>query len=157
MFKDFIQLIKQWQSAGQKVVLVTGVFDILHIEHVRFLAKAKEAGDKLLVALESDARVKAIKGFERPLNDQQIRLEQVLSLKYVDLAFILPESFSSQADWEQFMSELKPDIYAVSSHTKYLENKQRICRKYGISFQIVHQYNPAYSSSALIEKIKAET
>jgi D-beta-D-heptose 7-phosphate kinase / D-beta-D-heptose 1-phosphate adenosyltransferase len=137
--------------------MVTGVFDILHIEHIRFLNKAKATGNVLLVALESDSRVKAIKGTERPLNNQQIRLEQALSLKSVDEAFILPDSFNTQTEWENIMASLKPDVYAVSSHTKYLDNKQQICQKFGIAFQIVHQYNPEYSSSALIEKIKAET
>jgi D-glycero-beta-D-manno-heptose 1-phosphate adenylyltransferase len=155
MFKDIIQLIKQWQSQGEVVVLATGVFDILHIEHLRFLKKARKAGDRLLVGLESDARVKAIKGHERPLNDQSIRLEQLQTLKAVDDAFLLPQEFNTQAQWEALMSQLQPDVYAVSSHTKHQENKRQICQKFGISFQIVHEYNPDFSSSALIEKIKA--
>lgn len=148
-----INQVKTWRSSGYKFVLVTGVFDLLHIEHLRFLTKAKAAGDKLLVGIESDRRVKAIKGHERPVNNQTIRQEQLLALKAVDSVFVLPEQFSAQVDWETLISQIQPDIYAVSSHTSYLENKQAICQKYGITFAVVHQFNPAYSSSKLHQKL----
>ena len=148
-----IKQIQTWQQAGQKVVLVTGVFDLLHIEHLRFLTKAKASGDKLVVGLESDARVKSIKGHERPINSQAIRLEQMEALKSVDLVFILPEVFSNQVAWEQLIATLKPDIYAVSSHTSFLANKRAICQKFGVTFTIVHQHNPKFSSSLLLAKI----
>jgi rfaE bifunctional protein nucleotidyltransferase chain/domain len=150
-----INQVLTWQSQKQKVVLVTGVFDLIHIEHLRFLAKAKAAGDKLVVGIESDARVKAIKGHERPINLQTIRQEQLEALKVIDLVFILPEAFSSQADWNEFMRSLHPDVYAVSSHTSYLENKEAICQKYTIDFQIVHQFNPNYSSTQILRRLQA--
>lgn len=145
--------VKSWQSHGYRVVLATGVFDLLHIEHLRFLTKAKAAGDKLLVGIESDARVKTIKGQNRPVNSQTIRLEQLRALRAVDLAFILPKTFNSQSDWENLMQQLHPDLYAVSSHTSFLKNKQAICRQFGIQFKIVHQQQPAHSTSLLIAKL----
>jgi len=151
--KQISTQIAAWHRQGKKVVLVTGVFDLLHIEHIRFLTKAKAAGDKLIVGLESDARVRQIKGHERPVNSQNIRLSQATALKPVDLVFILPESFNTQADWENLLLNLKPDIYAVSSHTSYLKNKQHICTKFGIGFRIVHRFNPNYSTSRIFEKL----
>lgn len=157
MDQTSINQIKQWQGTGKVVVLATGVFDILHLEHFRFLKKAKAVGDKLIVGLESDQRVKAIKGQARPLNDENARVEQLQAIKYVDLVFILPETFSTQVDWEHFMSTLKPDVYAASSHSSYLDNKRLICQKFGITFKIVHDFNPNFSSSTLINKLQTET
>jgi len=145
--------VKRWQSRGKKVVLATGVFDILHIEHLRFLNKAKDAGDKLIVGIESDQRAQSMKGGIRPLNESKIRLEQLHALKAVDLAFTLPDKFNSQSDWERLMDALKPDAYAVSSGSPYLENKLAICRKFSVRFQVVHGHNPKYSTSTLVNKL----
>jgi cytidyltransferase-like protein len=145
--------VKSWKEEGLKVVFATGVFDLLHIEHLRFLKKAKAAGDKLIVGIDADSRAREIKGDERPINSHKIRLEQLSYLKAVDDAFILPEKFSVQSDWENFMAALRPDIYAISSQDAYQENKQGICRKLGIDLRIVHRYNPNYSTSLLIAKL----
>lgn len=155
-YNQALPTIHEWQSQGFTTVLVTGVFDILHIEHIRFLTKAKKAGDKLIVGIETDDRVKQIKGEHRPANNQNIRLEQLLALKPVDLAFILPDKFDTQADWERLIEEIKPAIYAVSSHTSYLENKKATAEKYGAKLKIVHEFNPNISTTHLFEKIKAE-
>jgi rfaE bifunctional protein nucleotidyltransferase chain/domain len=153
--KTALPQIQEWQIQDLKVVLVTGVFDILHVEHLRFLKKAKESGDKLVVGIESDSRVKKIKGDQRPIYNQQIRLEQLNALKVVDLTFVLPEEFDTQKDWEQLMKKIQPQIYAVSSHTSFLDNKRKISEKYGATLLVVHQFNPRFSSSQIIYKMKA--
>jgi len=145
--------VKSWQSQGQKVVLATGVFDLLHIEHIRFLKKAKAAGDRLIVGIEADARVKSLKGNARPINNRQLRLEQLNALNAVDLAFTLPRRFSAQTDWETFMALVRPDVYAASSHDSYLKNKRAICQKCNVEFRVVHRHNPRYSTSILIARL----
>jgi rfaE bifunctional protein nucleotidyltransferase chain/domain len=145
--------IKVWQQQKLNVVFVTGVFDLLHIEHIRFLQKSKAEGDKLIVGIETDARVKSIKGADRPIHNESTRLEQLHALKVVDMVFLLPKKFSSQHDWETVMSNLHPNVYAVSSHSSHLENKRQICQKYGIDFKIVHKHNPSISTSKLIKEI----
>jgi rfaE bifunctional protein nucleotidyltransferase chain/domain len=156
MNPEFIAQIKAWQTVGQKIVLVTGVFDLLHVEHIRFLTKAKALGDKLVVGIESDKRVREVKGYERPVNNEMVRQEQLTGLKAIDLAFILPEQFNRSEDWELLMSTIKPQIYAVSSHTSFQESKQRVSEKYGAKFEIVHQFNPEYSSSKILQKLQEE-
>jgi D-glycero-beta-D-manno-heptose 1-phosphate adenylyltransferase len=151
--KTLQKTIRAWQRQGQTIVLVTGVFDLLHIEHLRFLTKAKAAGDKLVVGIETDIRVKQIKGPDRPVNNQSIRLEQLQALKAVDHAFLLPQNFSAQKDWEKLIATLKPNIYAVSSSTHYLKNKRAIIQKFGGQLKIVHSHNPAISTSLIIAKI----
>jgi rfaE bifunctional protein nucleotidyltransferase chain/domain len=151
--KDAISQIKKWQSLGNKIVLVTGVFDLLHIEHIRFLKKAKASGDKLIVGLETDMRVKHIKGPNRPINNQAVRLEQVSALKSVDLVFLLPEKFDTPSAWENLINSLRPHIYAVSSHTSYLNNKKAIVEKFHCQLKIVHSHNPNISTSKLISQL----
>ena len=145
-----IPIINKWHQSHYRVVLVTGVFDLLHSEHLQFLSKAKAAGDKLVVGIESDVRVKQIKGPNRPINSEPIRLKQIQALKPVDLAFILPEAFTSSIDHERLIQLIKPQTLAVSSHTKHLAKKRAICQKYGTTVQIVHSHNPHTSTTQLI-------
>ncbi len=140
-------------STTLTTVLVTGVFDLLHIEHIRFLQKAKAQGDQLIVAIESDVRVKHIKGHERPINNQAVRQEQLEALKCVDKVIILPQKFHTQEAWINFMRHVSPDIYAVSSNSSYSDNKQKICEQLGIKFAIVHHFNPDYSSTQILQKL----
>ncbi len=153
-YHDALQQVKEWKQQGNKVAFATGVFDILHIDHVRFLQKAQAAADKLIIGVETDKRVEEMKGKHRPVNKQQIRVEQLSALRSVDFAFILPESFSTQQDWEDCMKAINPDIYAVSSHTKWLENKQKICNKFGVQLAVVYQHNPENSTTLIEKKIQ---
>lgn len=151
--KKYFQLLTRVQALrkeGKIIVLVTGVFDLLHEEHKRFLKKAKKVGDVLIVGVESDVRVKQMKGEGRPVNNQFRRLQAVTELNDVDLAFVLPEDFSTPAAHEQLIADLRPHILAVSSHTNHLENKQRILEKYQGKVKIVHQHNPDVSTTQII-------
>jgi rfaE bifunctional protein nucleotidyltransferase chain/domain len=155
--KDFDQAVRyadRSRERRQVVVLVTGVFDLIHQEHKNFLNKAKQAGDILLVGLETDRRVTAIKGPGRPVNSQIQRLLNLEKLKIADLVFLLPEEFSKPADHETLISRIMPDILAVSSHTQHLAAKSSILQKYGGRVLVVHQHNPRISSTILINREK---
>jgi len=131
-------------------VLATGVFDLLHEEHKNFLQKAKEVGDVLIVGIESDVRVRKLKGEGRPMQPQEIRLQQVQSLHYVDEAFLLPEEFGEQTAQEMLLEKIKPDILAVSSHSPYQEKKKKLIEKYGGRLVVVHQHNPDISTTSIL-------
>jgi cytidyltransferase-like protein len=148
--ETLIPIVRDWQIQGQKIVLVTGVFDILHHEHRQFFKKAKALGQKLIVGVETDHRVKIMKGPTRPINPEKSRLQNLQNLPEIDVIFLLPTQFDQQQDWVNFMTNLLPDIYAVSSHTKYLENKRTICAQTGVTFIIAHQHNPDISSTKII-------
>lgn len=142
-----------FQAVGlKKKVLVTGVFDVLHQEHFNFLLAAKKYGTELIVGLESDSRVRQLKGDNRPIFSQQQRKKNLEKLAIADKVFILPEKFNSKADHLQLINKLKPDILAVSSHTAHLKEKQAIMKEVGGELKIVYQHNPAISSSKLINK-----
>jgi len=149
MEKLTIFIERVWQQK-KKIVLVTGVFDLLHQEHIIFLVKAKEAGDVLVVGIETDKRVKKLKGIDRPINDQFKRQQQVGDLPVVDLAFILPEGFSSKQEQLNLLKLIKPQILAVSSHTLHLKQKRLLMRQVGGKVRVVYQHNPNISTTLML-------
>lgn len=84
--------VNSWKFKNQKVVFTNGCFDILHLGHISYLAKAAELGDKLVVALNTDNSVKKLgKGSERPINNEDARLKVLAALGFVDLVLLFNE------------------------------------------------------------------
>lgn len=153
----FYQYLDQLHSQKKTIVLVTGVFDVFHIEHLNFLSKARKLGDALLVGVESDVRVREIKGENRPLWSQDKRKKTIEQLKLVDLVFILPEQFSLEEHHWRLIRTIKPQYIAVSSHSPHLDQKKKLIEKIGGKVIIVHQQNPAISTTALLQKNSLST
>jgi rfaE bifunctional protein nucleotidyltransferase chain/domain len=99
--------VEQWRDAGERIVLANGNFDLLHVGHVRYLRGAKELGGKLIVAINSDESVRALKGDSRPVMPAEERAEIVAALEDVDAVVIFPE-----LDVRALIRELRPDIQA---------------------------------------------
>ena len=93
------------RAAGQKLVFTNGVFDILHVGHVRYLEQARTLGDVLLVAINSDAAVRELKGEGRPLMNQDERAEILAALRTVDYVTIF-DDISPRA----MIARLLPDV-----------------------------------------------
>ena len=79
------------KASGKKVVFTNGCFDLLHPGHTRYLCAARELGDHLVVAVNSDRSVRVIKGPKRPLLSEQVRAELLAALSCVDTVFIFDE------------------------------------------------------------------
>jgi len=90
---------------GRRVVCTNGVFDILHPGHVRYLAEARRHGDALIVAVNSDRSVRAIKGPERPIHPEAERAEVITALASVDAAVIFDEDTP-----HDIIAALQPDV-----------------------------------------------
>jgi rfaE bifunctional protein nucleotidyltransferase chain/domain len=89
--------LDQWRAAGKKIVFTNGVFDILHLGHVRYLEEAKALGDCLIVGINDDASVKRLnKGPERPIHDENARAVVIAALRCVDAAIIFTEDTPAQ-------------------------------------------------------------
>jgi rfaE bifunctional protein nucleotidyltransferase chain/domain len=99
--------VAQWRGAGEQIVLANGCFDLLHVGHVRYLAGAKALGGKLIVAMNSDASVRRLKGEGRPLMSANERAEIVSALADVDAVVIFDEP-----DVRVLIRELHPNIQA---------------------------------------------
>ena len=145
-------IVQKLRAKDKTIVLATGVFDLLHAQHRRFLLAAKQVGDTLLVGVETDARVKKLKGPDRPVWKLPKRLEQLAKLPLVDYVFALPEQFARFQDHEAFIAAIRPDILAISGHTSHQAVKQRLVEQYGGKLQVVLSYNSRVSTSQLIRR-----
>ena len=99
--------VEQWRRAGERIVLGNGNFDLLHVGHVRYLQGAKALGGKLVVAINSDDSVRALKGEGRPVMPEQERAEIVAALADVDAVVVFPE-----VDVRAIIREIRPDVQA---------------------------------------------
>ena len=99
----------EWAAArragGERIVFTNGVFDLLHPGHVRYLQEARAQGDALIVAVNSDRSVRAIKGPSRPINDERDRAEVLAALACVDAVVIFDED-----DPHAIISAIQPDV-----------------------------------------------
>jgi rfaE bifunctional protein nucleotidyltransferase chain/domain len=93
------------RAAGRSVVFTNGVFDVLHAGHVRYLEAARSFGDALIVAVNADASVRAIKGPSRPINPEDERAEMLAALAFVDAVVIFGED--TPAD---IIEAIQPDV-----------------------------------------------
>ncbi|MDA1353414.1 MAG: D-glycero-beta-D-manno-heptose 1-phosphate adenylyltransferase [bacterium] len=96
----------EWRNADEKIVLTNGCFDLLHVGHVTYLAQAKALGTKLIVGLNSDRSVRAIKGPSRPLNTQDSRAAVLAALRAVDAIVIFDEDTPIE-----LIRALKPHVH----------------------------------------------
>ncbi len=146
------KVLSKAKKYNQTIIFVTGVFDILHFEHQKFLEKAKNLGHILLVGIESDLRVKQLKGKGRPCNDQIQRLINLRKINIADEVFILPENFFINEKIKFLIVQIKPKYLAVSSNTPGIAKKRQIMEECGSDLIIVHQHNPNISTTLLLER-----
>lgn len=99
--------VAAWRRAGQRVVLTNGCFDLVHVGHVRYLAAARRLGDALVVALNDDASVTALKGPGRPITPAAERAEILAALRAVDAVVVF-----AGATAVEVVQCLAPDVYA---------------------------------------------
>lgn len=98
-------IVQSWQDAGQEVVFTNGVFDILHVGHVRYLQASRLLGDKLIIGLNADDSVRRLKGDSRPINNLEARAEVLAALQCVDLITFFEEDTPLE-----IISLILPDI-----------------------------------------------
>jgi rfaE bifunctional protein nucleotidyltransferase chain/domain len=143
--------LEAWKAKGEKVVFTNGVFDLLHIGHITYMAKAAELGDKLIIGLNSDSSVKRIKGESRPVNDQNSRAVLLAALFFVDAIVVFEEDTP-----HQLIITLLPDIlvkgadYAIEN---IIGGKEVIAN--GGEVKTIN-FVDGYSSTSIIQKIKGK-
>jgi glycerol-3-phosphate cytidylyltransferase len=104
--QKLIEWLKNQRKAGKRIVATNGCFDILHLGHITYLEAAKAQGDLLVVGINSDQSVRAIKGEGRPINSELDRAYVVAALESVDAVHIFYEN-----DALKFLSIARPDVY----------------------------------------------
>ena len=101
------QRVAEWRHSGESITLANGAFDLLHVGHVRYLRAAKALGGRLIVAVNSDQSVRALKGEGRPLVPAEERAEILAALADVDAVVIFPEP-----DVRALVREIRPEVHA---------------------------------------------
>ena len=125
--------VNAWRNAGESITLANGCFDLLHVGHVRYLHAAKQLGGKLIVAVNADDSVRALKGEGRPIMPDSERAEILCALADVDAVVIFPEK-----DVRPLIRELRPDIQAKGSdYTVDSVPEADVVREYGGRVEIV--------------------
>ena len=154
---------REWKRNGRRVVLVSGCFDLLHPGHIRLLEQARSLGDVLVVALESDARVRARndatgeppkgvnRGVSRPITPAAERAEILAALASVDCVFEVAE-----AGLSEFLAQLAPDILVKGGSAGLGKDdavEERSAQAAGAKIVRI-PLEPGYSTSRLVERIQ---
>ena len=137
------------RAARKRLVFTNGVFDLLHPGHVRYLAEAREHGDALIVAVNSDRSVRAIKGPERPVNSERDRAEVLSALASVDAVVVFDED-----DPHAIISAIQPDILVKGADwaADRIIGRDVVEGRGGKVIRI--QFAPGFSTTGIIEKIR---
>jgi D-glycero-beta-D-manno-heptose 1-phosphate adenylyltransferase len=149
--ESLIEERRGWKAAGRRLVFTNGCFDLLHPGHVRLLEAARAEGDLLVVGLNSDASVRALKGEGRPIVPQEERAEALRALEAVDrvlvyedptpravIAALLPDVLVKGADWALDAVVGREEVEAAGGRVVRVE------------------LSPGHSTTGLVGKIRSE-
>jgi len=136
------------RQAGAQIVLANGCFDLFHVGHLRYLEGAAELGDMLIVAINSDAQARKLKGEGRPHTPQSERAETVAGLRCVDFVTVFDEPTV-----EELLLAIKPDFHAKGTdYTTETVPEREIVHSYGGTVAIVGDPKD-HSSTEIIERL----
>jgi rfaE bifunctional protein nucleotidyltransferase chain/domain len=144
-------LANEMRERGRELVFTNGCFDLLHVGHVRYLAAARALGDALLVAINGDESVRALKGEGRPLNREADRAEVIAALASVDYVVVFPEVRATA-----LLEKVRPAIYVKGGDytTESLHAEERSAlERMGTEIRIL-PFEAGHSTSRLLEKMK---
>jgi rfaE bifunctional protein nucleotidyltransferase chain/domain len=141
--------IARHKSRGQRIVLANGCFDTLHVGHIRYLEGARREGDVLVVGVNEDSSVCALKGPGRPILDEQARARLVAALRAVDYVVIF-----SEHSVESLLESLRPDLHAKGTdYTTETVPERAVAERLGIRVAIVGDPKE-HSTRELLESIR---
>ena len=141
---------KAWQEQGRIVVFTNGCFDLLHPGHIAYLEAARTLGDALVVAVNTDRSVRALKGPTRPLMAEQDRGRVLAALACVDCVTLFDDDTA-----ERLLQYLQPDIYVKGGDYSETEPVEAaVVRDYGGTIRIL-PFTAGYSTTTLVHRILA--
>ena len=143
--------VMSWQIHNEKVVFTNGCFDILHLGHIDYLAKAADLGDRLIIGVNTDNSVSSIKGPSRPIIDEVTRATKLAALLFVDAVILFGEDTPLT-----LIDAVKPDVlvkggdYTIDT----IVGADAVLSRGG-KVDII-PFLPGHSTTAIIDKIKTE-
>lgn len=139
----------RWREAGRTVVFTNGVFDLVHPGHLELLAACAEMGDVLLVAINSDASVRRLKGPQRPVYPEAERAEILLALRWVDAVTVFDEDTPIEA-----IRSARPHVLVKGAE---YGSGQIVGEEFvlGLGGRVVrHPMRPGHSTTQIVRRIR---
>ena len=148
---EIIDIVRKGQAEGKTYAATNGCFDILHVGHVRYLQKSKSFADYLIVMLNSDSSVKAIKGEDRPINNESDRAELLSALSCVDYVVLFEEKSPAK-----LLGDIKPDVYTKGAdYTLETLPERDVVLKNNIKTEFI-EFVQGKSTTNVINKINSK-
>jgi rfaE bifunctional protein nucleotidyltransferase chain/domain len=146
---DLAALVGDARHSGKIIVFTNGVFDLLHPGHLRYLQASRRHGDLLVVAVNSDRSVRAIKGESRPVTPEHERAEMLAALSCVDAVVIFDEETPAA-----LIERLEPDVLVKGEDWKHRENPGRAFVERRGGRMEFERFESGYSATGIIEKVR---
>jgi D-glycero-beta-D-manno-heptose 1-phosphate adenylyltransferase len=146
---DSVALVERLRADGRCVVFTNGVFDLLHPGHLRYLQAARAEGDALIVGVNSDRSVRALKGPDRPIHPEAERAEIVAALRAVDAAVVFDEDTP-----HGIIAALQPDVLVKGADwaAEQIVGRSVVEGRGGRVVRV--PVEPGYSSTSLIDRMR---
>ena len=145
---QLISIVQKLKKQNKKIVTTNGVFDILHLGHVKYLEAAKKLGNVLVVGVNTDKSVKLNKGDKRPINDEKSRIGVLAALESVDYVFLFNEK-----DPREWLDKIKPDIHMKAGDYRLSRIIEKGIVEKNNGRVVIAKMEKNYSTTALINKI----
>ena len=145
---ELVKIVNRLKKQKKKIVTTNGVFDILHLGHVKYLEEAKKLGDVLIVGVNTDKSVKQNKGDKRPINNEKSRMSVLAALESVDYVFLFNEK-----DPRNWLGRIKPSIHVKAGDYKLSQIIEKDIVERNGGKVIIAKAEKGYSTTDLINKI----
>lgn len=152
-YKKLAEVIRAHRILGQKIICTIGSWDMLHIGHVRYLRRAKELGDILIVGADSDNAIKIYKKNPlRPVIPQEERMEMLSYQNFVDYIALI-DDVDKNGRWQMgLLKSIKPDVFVASSGESYPAEQRKQIAKFCGKLKVLKRQAKFTSTTAIIER-----
>ncbi|GAP45232.1 cytidyltransferase-like domain [Lentimicrobium saccharophilum] len=146
---DLDRMLAYWRFRDQKIVFTNGCFDIIHLGHIDYLAKAAALGNKLIIGLNTDASTRRLKGPHRPINDENARAMIMASFSFVDAVVLFDEDTPYD-----LIRTIQPDILVKGADYRAEDIVGYDIVKSKGGSVVTLEYLPGYSTSLIEKRIR---
>ncbi len=157
-YNDLERIRKEYPN--KKIIFCSGAFDLTHAGHILFFEDCKKMGDILVVGVGSDKAIRELKGNNRPIINESLRMKMVDSFKPVD--YTLLDELTGKKDphliFKTVFENLKPDMYVINEDVKDIEERRKLADKFMVKLLVLKRNCPKefdnISTTKIIDKIK---